>query len=73
MVVAGFSYPRGILSVIVLYPVDPVGVGKSMGGLVVLARRLSGAVVGGVEVVEDGFSSGLGPDDLYITHYNNRH
>ena len=44
-----------------------------MGGLVELARRLGWPVLRGVEVVEDGLSPGLRPDDLYITHYNNSH
>lgn len=37
MVIAGVSDPRGILAIIVLYLVDPVVVGESMGGLVIVA------------------------------------
>lgn len=73
MVIAGVSDPRGILTIIVLYLVDPVVVGESMGGLVILAWGFRWPVLGGVEMVEDWFSSGLGPDDLYITHFNNSH
>lgn len=42
-----------------------------MGRLLLLAWRFAWTVLRRVEMIEDRFSSGLRPDYLYITHYNN--